>query len=127
MTALAIIALSGCGALEQPRAEGEEIPREYLGIETRMMDDELVNIRVAMKHARGPEDIDAYTGCAAAQYAAVKGYGFARHVRTILSERGGVYRADAVYTVSAETPRGITIIEAEKALADCAAQSIPAV
>lgn len=125
--AIAMLTLASCAATEPaPEAEVEFKP-EYLGIETQMMDDELVNIRIAMKGARGPEDIDAYTACAAAQYAAIKGYGYARHLRTNLSERGSVYRADAIYTISAETPRGIRIIDADKAIADCKAQSIPTV
>lgn len=127
MAALALFALAGCEAHQPSQTGAEEAPREYLGIETRMMDDELVNIRIAMKGARGAEDIDAYTDCAVAQYAQVKGYGFARKLRTKLSERGGVFNADAIYTLSAEMPRGIRIIEADKAIADCKAQSIPTV
>lgn len=99
----------------------------YLGIETLLLDGDLVDFRVAMSGARGREDVEAYAACAAAQYALIRGYGFARQVRTNLSEEGGVWRADAVYTISAALPKGVKTIDAEVTVRDCGEQGIPTV
>lgn len=108
------------------RAPVEHAP-EYLGIETRLMDGELVNFRVAMRGARDNDDVAAYARCAAAQYSLIRGYGFARHVRTNVTREGGIWRGDAVYTVSAALPRGLRTIDAEVTVADCREQRIPTV
>lgn len=72
-------------------------------------------------------DLDAYARCAAAQYTLIRGYSFARHVRTSITEEGGVWAADAVYTISPDLPRGLQTLEAEIVAADCAEQGIPTV
>ena len=100
---------------------------EYLGIETRKMDGELVNFRVAMRGARLNEDVAAYARCAAAQYSLIRGYGFARHLRTNVHREGGIWRGDAVYTISPALPRGLRTIDAEVTVADCQEQGIPTV
>jgi hypothetical protein len=73
------------------------------------------------------DDLIAYARCAAAQYTLIRGYGFARHVRTNVYEEGGVRVADAVYTVSPTLPRGLQTIDAEVTAAGCAEQGIPTV
>jgi hypothetical protein len=100
---------------------------EYKGIETILLDGDLVDFRVEMTGARGVEDVDAYAACAAAQYALIRGFGFARHVRTNVANAGGVWRGDAVYTISAALPRGLKTIDAEVTVRDCGAQGIPTV
>ncbi|MEM9549876.1 MAG: hypothetical protein AAGA05_01805, partial [Pseudomonadota bacterium] len=72
----------------------------YEEVETRLLDEDLVQFQLAMNGARGPSDIEEFADCAAAQYALIRGYGFARHLRTNTKEEGGVWRADAVYTIS---------------------------
>lgn len=99
----------------------------YGGVETRLLQDEMVNLIVTMQGARGQGDVIAYARCAAAQYALVRGYGFARHLRTNVAQRGGIWRADAVYTVSPALPRGLRTIDAEVTVADCIEQGIPTV
>ena len=99
----------------------------YKGIETILLDGDLVNFRVAMTGARDDEDVAAYGACAAAQYALIRGFGFARHVRTNVAIKGGVWRGDAVYTISAALPRGVKTIDAEVTVRDCGAQGIPTV
>lgn len=101
--------------------------KSYLGIETILLDGDLVNFRVAMKGGRGIADVEAYARCAAAQYALIRGYGFARHVRTNVRNAGGIWRGDAVYTVSAALPEGLKTIDAEVTVRDCGAQGIPTV
>ena len=124
--ALAIANLTGCAPSATTTADLPFVP-EYLGIETILLDDDLVNFRVAMTGARDNEDVAAYARCAAAQYALIRGYGFARHVRTNVAIEGGIWRGDAVYTISPALPAGLRTIDAEVTVQNCAAEGIPAV
>ncbi|MDV7145500.1 hypothetical protein R3X27_22675 [Tropicimonas sp. TH_r6] len=115
-------------------SEGEEVAREdlpfepvYRGIDTRLLDGDLVGFIVEMEGARDAEDVEDYARCAAAQYTLIRGYGFARHVRTRVAQESGVWRADAVYTVSPALPQGLQTIDATVAVEDCAARGIPTV
>lgn len=111
----------------QAPEEVTQVSRDYRGVETRLLDDDIVQFNVAMTGAAGPEEVDAYATCAAAQYALIRGYGFARHLRTNINEEGGVWTADAVYTISPSLPRGLRTIDAEVAVANCAENGIPTV
>ena len=124
LAALTTAVLSGC--TDQPVAQGDFAP-DYRGIETILLDGDLVDFRVAMTGARGAEDVEAYARCAAAQYALIRGFGFARHVRTNVAQSGGTWRADAVYTISAALPDGFRTIDAEVTVRDCGEQGIPTV
>lgn len=125
------LALSGCvpepaapNPLERPEAPPEAV---YLGVQTRLLSDELVNIVVTMRGTGNEEDVDEYARCAAAQYTLIRGYGFARHVRTRVAEEGSLWLADAVYTISPTLPRGVQTIDAEVTVEDCMARGIPTV
>lgn len=127
--ALALVGgLSGC---EMTLGEGADkapgFAPEYLGIETRLLDDDLVGFLVAMKGARTKADVADYAKCAAAQYALIRGYGFARHVRTKVEESDGIWRGDAVYTVSAALPQGLLTLDAEVVVENCKDDAIPTV
>lgn len=100
---------------------------DYQGVETSLLDGDLVRFQVAMTGARDNKDVDAYAECAAAQYTLIRGYGFARHLRTNVNEKGGVWAADAVYTISPSLPRGLRTIDAEVVVAACAENRIPTV
>ncbi|SLN58414.1 hypothetical protein [Pseudooctadecabacter jejudonensis] len=119
---IALTALAACEAA--PVAEGAA---RYDGIETRLLDGDLVNFRVKMANVADEEEVADYAACAAAQYALIRGYGFARNVRTIVNEEGGIWTGDAVYTISPALPRGLRTIDAEVTVADCAARDIPTV
>jgi hypothetical protein len=121
----ALAALMACAPAE-PVAQAPFAPL-YDGIETRLLDDDLVNFRVTMRGARDAQDVDAYARCAAAQYALIRGFGFARQLRTNVAETGGNWRGDAVYTISAALPRGSKTIDAEVAVSDCRDRGIPTV
>jgi len=124
----AAIALAGCMEQGQTVADVTAAPApEYLGVETRLIEGDLVNFLVDMKGVRVKEDLTSYVDCAAAQYAVIRGYGFARHVRTTVVEQGGIWRADAVYTISSALPDGIKTIDAEVVLAACVDNGIPTV
>ena len=126
-------ALSACAAQapEEPdllaMVDDPNFQPEYLGIETTLLQGDLVQFNVAMTGARNNVDVANYAECAAAQYALIRGYGFARHVRTNVVETGGTWRADAVYTISAALPRGLKTIDAEVTVRDCGERGIPTV
>ena len=122
---LAGLALAACQAEERPVVE--VFRPDYRGVETRLLEGDLVEFRVAMAGARDGQDVLDYAECAAAQYALIRGFGFARQVRTNVSEEGGVWRADAIYTVSPAVPRGLRTIDAEVAVENCRERGIPTV
>ncbi|ATG42919.1 hypothetical protein PhaeoP18_00954 [Phaeobacter piscinae] len=117
--------LAAC--VQAPQTSQTPFNPNYKGVETRLLDGDLVQFRVAMTGARNGADLDNYAECAAAQYALIRGYGFARHVRTKMKQEGGVQTADAVYTISPSLPRGLRTIDAEVVVADCEANGIPTV
>ena len=100
---------------------------DYLGIDTRLLDGDLVNFHVEMTGARTQADVEAYARCAAAQYALIRGYGFAQHVRTQVAQRAGVWEGDAAYLISDGLPDGVKKIDAEVTVASCAESGIPTV
>jgi hypothetical protein len=124
--AVATGVLFGCAG-EKSAAPDAPFAPKYSGIETILLDNDLVDFRVQMSGARDDKDVDAYAACAAAQYALIRGFGFARHVRTNVEKQGGVWRGDAVYTISASLPRGLKTLDAEVTVRDCGAQGIPTV
>lgn len=105
----------------------EDFIPDYLGAVPIVLADDLVLIRAAMTNAQGDKNVQDYAECAAAEYALAKGYGFARHLRTKLNEEGGVWSADAVYTISRALPAGVSTIDADVTVAACAEAGIPTV
>ncbi len=122
VAALAVM-LAACQT-DKPAGQ-EPFKPEYLGVKTRLLDGDLVNFFVAMRGARNNDDVVQYTRCAAAQYALIRGYGFARHLRTQVDKRAGVWHADAVFVISPALPRGVETIDAEVTVASCAENHIP--
>ncbi len=123
-----MMALAACA--EAPtRAADPAAPfaPEYLGVQTRLLDGDLVDFVVSMKGARDQSDVIAYAECAAAQYALIRGYAFARHLRTNVSQEAGIWSADAVYTISPDLPQGLRTIDAEVTVANCGQSGIPTV
>ena len=116
--------LAGCG--EGAEAPADDVFRpDYRGTEVRLLDETLVNLVATMEGARGVQDVADYAECALAQDAADRGFGFARQVRTNVVEEGGVWVADAVYTVSPALPRGLRTIDVEVAVKSCRDRDIP--
>jgi hypothetical protein len=120
----ATAALGAC----TPGGEVSEEPRQpvYEGIQTVLLDDDLVSFSVALRDGDGA-DVEAYGRCAAAQYALDRGYGFARQVRTIVKKDGATLVGDAVYLISASLPEGLRTIDAEVAVTECEELGIPTV
>ncbi|MEM1373828.1 MAG: hypothetical protein AAGF78_05530 [Pseudomonadota bacterium] len=124
---IAACALIGCATsppdVSRPAVGG----LSYQGIETRLLDTDLVNFSLAVGGASSPADMRVYGDCAAAQYALIRGYRFARHVRTNIEETGPIWRADAVYTISADIPRGTQTLDAGLTVAICQQAGVPTV
>lgn len=99
----------------------------YLGVETRLLEGDLVTFRVALRGAPTEDAVVAYAECAAARYALIRGYGFARHIRTELGKRNGIWRADAAWLIAKGKPSGPVPVDAMAAVADCTAKGIPTV
>nr|WP_246035905.1 hypothetical protein [Aliishimia ponticola] len=116
--------LAACG---EPVLTAEQLIPDYRGVDTQLLDGDLVQFRVEMTNALEPRNVAAYAECAAAGYTLVRGYGFARHVRTSVDEQNGVWTGDAVYTISPTLPEGLTKIDAEVVAANCREKGIPLV
>ncbi|WP_372887056.1 hypothetical protein [Shimia sp.] len=103
----------------------------YLGVETRLLEGDLVSFQVAMNGDRddpaAPQGVADYADCAAAQYALIRGFGFARHLRTNVTFEQGVWRGDAAYTISSALPGGLKAIDAEVIVSNCKENGIPTV
>ena len=121
----ATAALGGCTQSAEVTEKRDRIG--YLGIQTIVLDDDLVSFGVALQGARDKADVEAYGRCAAAQYALDQGYGFARQVRTIVKQNGRNWFGDAVYLISATQPEGLRTVDAEAAVAACGELGIPTV
>ncbi|MGX9349944.1 hypothetical protein ACS3QZ_01955 [Shimia sp. W99] len=121
--------LSACAKPQDGRVSRDEVVFEpvYQGVDTRLLEGDLVNFHVSMTGARDDQDVHEYAECAAAQYALIRGFGFARHVRTTVDFQGGVWRGDAVYTISPALPRGLRTIDAEVIVSSCEDNGIPTV
>jgi len=125
LPALAMVGgLAGCTTAADPDLP---LAPEYLGVETQLLDGDLVGFLVQMSGVRQASDVESYAECAAARYTLIRGYGFARHLRTTLREEAGIWSADAVYTISPALPRGLRTIDAEVTVANCAELGIPMV
>ncbi len=132
---LAVVGLSTLSACTETQAPGQDAAAVsaapfrpvYLGTQTRLLDGDLVNFLVEMRGARAPGDVADYAECVAAQYARIRGFGFARHVRTNVDEEGGLWRGDAVYTISPALPEGLKTIDAEVVVETCRESGIPTV
>ena len=122
--ALACLCLTACEPVD---GEDSDVTPSYRGIETRLLEGDLVNFHVEMTGARGPADVEEYARCAAAQYALIRGYGFAQHVRTQVDKRNGIWEGDAAYLISDALPGGVKTIDAEVTVALCRETGIPTV
>jgi hypothetical protein len=125
----ATAALTACAPPGQrdPALQGPPARAEYLGVDTLLLDARTVSFKVRMRGARGPQDVIAYARCAAAQYALIRGYSFAQHVRTNTSRVGDIWEADGGFIISPDIPAGLRNVDAEVVVADCQEQGIPTV
>lgn len=117
--------LSGCVGADGHEPSPTARPTDFLGAAPERLGGDLVQIRASMKGAGGAVLIDDYARCVAAAFALAEGAGFVRQVRTLSGKEGGIWRADAVYSVTAALPEGLETIDAEVTVEDCATRGIP--
>ncbi|MFZ5708560.1 MAG: hypothetical protein ACOY4T_02570 [Pseudomonadota bacterium] len=118
-------ALSACAASGGEQVAGRA---SYKGVTVTPVDAGLFAFRAEMQgRGAGRDAVAAYARCGAVGYALAQDFGFVRHVRTKVAEKGGVWTADAVYTISPGLPGGVASIDAEVAAADCEERGIPTV
>lgn len=130
----ALVALTGCAeqrevnhAVASATAAVTPFTPSYLGISTRLLDGDLVAFDVSMTGARRNDDVARYAECAAARYALIRGYGFAQHVRTGVTQQGEIWHGDATYVISDALPDGVIKIDAEVTVAACTEAGIPTI
>jgi len=119
------LALVACAP--EPEITAEDLLPQYLGVQTRLLDGDLVQFHVEMFNALDEKNVSDYAQCAAAGYTLVRGFGFARHLRTSVDLEGRIWRGDAVYTISPSLPDGLKTIDAEVVAQDCRERGIPLV
>ncbi len=127
-SAIPVLALALSGGLSAC-TETEAAAREpvYRGADPVGLGGDLYGFLVTMEHAGDAAEVEDYVTCVVAGYAMEKEYGFARKVRVYVNEEGGVWSADAVYSITPALPRGAKTIDAEVTAADCASRGIPTV
>lgn len=132
--ATAVIVAASCGGLMAcAQSDTTRMPTtrpdnaEYLGVETLLIDSATVALLVQMRGARDRADVVAYARCAAAQYALIRGYSFAQHVRTNVTRSGDVWIGDGGFVISPDLPQGMRNMDAEVIVDDCREQGIPTV
>lgn len=125
---VAALALVACAPQQETVGRAAQpFEPKYLGIETALLDGDLVSFGLRMTGAREKQDVVDYGECAAARYALIRGYGFARHVRTNVNMSGDVWTGDAVYVISDALPEGLRTIDAEVTAAACNENGIPTI
>lgn len=127
IVALALTALlAACQASTLASSDTPSGAPVFKGIVTRLLQTDLVQFKVRLANSADPQTVQDYARCAA-QYTLIRGYGFARHVRTTVDRSADTWTADAVYTISADMPRGFKTIDAQVVAADCVENNIPMV
>lgn len=120
----------GCASAAETTqgAAAKKVPDlSYEGIETHMLQDDLVEFRLAIGGGADAAALNAYADCAVAQYAQIRGFGYARPVRVLLDRSGRMLRGNAAYLLSRDRPEGRRVIAAEPTLSACRAGRIPTV
>lgn len=126
MTLVLVGLVIGNGLVGCAPARKADVKPDYKGIETRLLEGDLVTFLVKTQGGTRADVFD-YAECAAVQYTLIRGYGFARHVRTTVEKENGFWIGDAVYVVSAALPEGSIKLDAEVVDAACAENGIPRV
>lgn len=117
--------LSACQTAAPDKGKVQAARPVYLSANVTLMGGDLVQVKVVMKGAGAPEDLQDFARCTAAGFALKGGAGFVRQVRTIADKEGGIWRADAVYSVTSALPAGMQTIDADVTVQDCRDRGIP--
>ena len=124
LAVIAALTMAAC----QNTAPVTQDPVRYYGLQTGLLDNDLVQFHVTLSGTQSTEQVARHAAeCAAAQYTLIRGFGFARHVRTRIGQQADRLSADAVYKISRSLPQGTKTIDAEVVADACARDNIPMV
>ena len=123
LAVMAALMLAAC----QNTASVTQEPVRFYDVQTRLLDNDLVQFHVTLSGTQSSEQVARYAECAAAQHTLIRGFGFARRVRTRIGQEAERLSADAVYTISRSLPQGTKIIDVEVVADACARDKIPMV
>ncbi|WBU57033.1 hypothetical protein [Paracoccus sediminicola] len=87
---------------------------------------ELVAVYVKLRQGVDGSAAFAYATCTLAAWSTTTDTPYARHIRTLSSERGGVLTVESIFTMSESLPLGLRVMERDETLQDCRANGIPA-
>ena len=119
--------VAACQQLDMSGTSKQLEKIQYFGVQTKLLANDLVQFHVTLTGTGRSDPVRDYAECAAAQYTLIRGFGFARHIRTNVGETAGRWSADAVYTVSDAIPQGLRTLDAEVVADNCARNGIPMV
>jgi len=123
----ATLLVAACQQLDMSGTSTQPEKIQYFGVQTKLLANDLVQFHVTLTGTERSDPVRDYAECAAAQYTLIRGFGFARHIRTNVGETAGRWSADAVYTVSDAIPQGLRTLDAEVVADNCARNGIPMV
>jgi hypothetical protein len=123
----ATLLVAACQQLDMSGTSKQLEKIQYFGVQTKLLANDLVQFHVTLTGTERSDPVRDYAECAAAQYTLIRGFGFARHIRTNVGETAGRWSADAVYTVSDAIPQGLRTLDAEVVADNCARNGIPMV
>ena len=110
-----------------PEIAAQQVSQDYRGIETMQIADDLMNSRVELTNALSLSDDEDYARHEAEGYTLIRGWGFARHIRSGVEQDKNIWTADAYYTISGGIPREIKTIDVEAVALAFAEHGIPTV
>ena len=123
LAVMAALTMAAC----QNIAHVTQEPVRYYGVQTRLLDNDLEQFRVTLSGTQSAKQVARYAVYAAAQYTLIRGFGFARQVRTCIGQQADRLSADAIYTISRSLPQGTKTIDAQVVADACARDNIPMV
>lgn len=86
----------------------------------------LIEVSAVLRRGVDAELAFAYATCALAGWAAETGTPYARHVRTLQDRKDGRLHVASVFTLSAEPPLGLRVMETKDTVGTCKSHGIPA-
>lgn len=118
-----MVAVTGCA---EPGPEAVPVP-VHRGSATALPGGDPVKVRADAATAGGADAARDRPDRFAAGDALSRGGAFARQVSTAVSEQGGVWRTDEVYSISPTLRAGHRTIDAKTTMAACGENGIPTV
>ena len=124
-----ILAMTGvvlaCDRTGDARMSAKSV--EYMSTKAELIGDGLVKISASVKNVQSDHFFTQFATCAAALYALLCGFSFARLVTDSVSRDDDIRTATSVYSITARLPPGVRKLDAEVVAVNCAENGIPMV